>query len=254
MNNKYRVSFLDRARLIIRLFCRRAVVTPGLLGLLYGVNSLSAFAQSAGAASAADAGAGFKEHFRQGPVETILHCGALGKETARLACLDAAYRFFTARDAHQVDHALVETGNGDRSPPSRSQSYPSGVNDAASGTASSKTVGGINAETAGTATGNEETVHRRGLLMTREVTLDDIELPLETRITAFNMNWRGDFLLEIEEGWVFKRASGPLPPSDLTGQSIVLEKNFLGNWRIHIPSRVKPLWVKPVEDSLSGRP
>jgi len=232
------------------LFSRRKGTRLALLSLICGLASLPAHAQTRGDAPSPDTGAGFEAYFRQGPAETILHCGALDKRVTRLACLDAAYRHFTDQVGNQTDDPAAVADGGDRSPPSQPPS--SDVATAKRSPSSSDAADSAAAETARAASDGTE-VAGRGRLITREATLEDIGLPLETRVTAFNMNRRGDFLLKIEEGWVFRRASGPPAPGDLTGQTVVLEKNFLGNWRLQIPSRVKPLWVKPVEGEPGSR-
>ena len=84
------------------------------------------------------------------------------------------------------------------------------------------------------------------LEITRPATVDDLPLPLETTITAFNMNRRGDFRFRIAEGWVFERAYGPDVKESLLGKKITLKKNMFGNWRGIIEGETKPIWIRPV--------
>lgn len=83
----------------------------------------------------------------------------------------------------------------------------------------------------------------------RDAGPDDLDLPLETEITRFGMNSSGDYRLQIREGWVFERAGGPPAQEDMTGRTVTLEKNFMGNWRMKLPDEKRPYWISPLTDN-----
>lgn len=86
-----------------------------------------------------------------------------------------------------------------------------------------------------------------GSRVMREAGPDDLDLPLETEITRFGMNSAGDFRLKIREGWIFERAGGPPAEEDMTGRTVTLEKNFMGNWRMTLPDQKRPYWIAPMQ-------
>ncbi len=89
----------------------------------------------------------------------------------------------------------------------------------------------------------------RGREVTRAATVEDLPVPLETTITGYNGENRGDrFRLRIAEGWVFEDAGGPGFSEDPTGKTVTLTKNFLGNWRMKVPGERERVWIKPVRD------
>jgi len=82
--------------------------------------------------------------------------------------------------------------------------------------------------------------------------VSDLELPVETLITGYNANSRGDFRLRIAEGFVFEDAGGPGFSEDPNGKTVTLSKNFLGNWRMEVPGEAQLIWLRPVETSPGG--
>lgn len=86
-----------------------------------------------------------------------------------------------------------------------------------------------------------------GSRVMREAGPDDLDLPLETEITRFGMNSSGDFRLKIREGWIFERTGGPPARNDMTGKTVTLEKNFMGNWRMTLPDQKRPYWIAPMQ-------
>lgn len=82
----------------------------------------------------------------------------------------------------------------------------------------------------------------------REPTVDDLPLPFETTVTAFVTNSVGDFKLRIKEGWVFERSGGPdIKTASLKGKSALIQKNFLGQWRLKVEGEPLLIAVRPVE-------
>ncbi|WP_150007438.1 hypothetical protein [Iodidimonas nitroreducens] len=150
----------------------------------------------------------------------------------KLACFDAAYHHYSQERTAKKADAGVMSSSAKNTKPAQSIEQEGVRSQHAAKAAPSQAIAKDN----------------RRKMIVREITVDDLELPLETTITAYNRNKRGDFKLQIAEGWIFARSDGPTPPNtDLTGASVVLEKNFLGNWRMTIPDMKKPLWIKPDE-------
>ncbi|WP_281300702.1 MULTISPECIES: hypothetical protein [unclassified Iodidimonas] len=194
------------------------------------------------------------------PVDTIIYCGSLDNNDKKLACFDAAYHHYSQeRMAQKADspraesfaHGKVVDGNAAEGKTPNGKISGGLASSPAKNTKPAQSIeqDGVRSQHAAKAAPSQAMAgNNRRKMIVREITVDDLELPLETTITAFNMNKRGDFKLQIAEGWIFARSDGPTPPNtDLTGASVVLEKNFLGNWRMSIPDMKKPLWIKPDE-------
>lgn len=82
----------------------------------------------------------------------------------------------------------------------------------------------------------------------RVATPEDLSIPHRGRIESFASNRRGDYRFRISEGIVFERAGGPgIPSADLTGASVTLSRNFLGQWRARVEGQPRELWVSPVD-------
>ncbi|GER05319.1 hypothetical protein JCM17846_30010 [Iodidimonas nitroreducens] len=89
----------------------------------------------------------------------------------------------------------------------------------------------------------------RGRVVEREASADDLALPLTTTITGYNSNSVGDFKIRISEGFVFESAGRKMPAGiEPDGQTVVLSKNFLGQWRMKLPNYEKLFEISPVSN------
>ncbi|WP_281299696.1 MULTISPECIES: hypothetical protein [unclassified Iodidimonas] len=89
----------------------------------------------------------------------------------------------------------------------------------------------------------------RGSFVTKLATAEDLTLPLETKIMDFAQNRAGDFKIRISEGFVFESAGGRIPDDiNAKGQTILLTKNFLGQWRMKLSSYEKLIEIRPISD------
>ena len=81
-----------------------------------------------------------------------------------------------------------------------------------------------------------------------QLDFDDLTVPYETRVVAYNANAVGDFKLRIAEGLVFESTSGAEMREDPTDKTVTLRKNLFGQWRLKIPGETALIPVAPVRN------
>ncbi len=191
----------------------------------------SAFLAVAAPAPAVQAQAGLSRDY----LAEYLTCDRFAMPRERLACFEAIlklYKLETGRLSGTPDDLVA----AERATPA----LPPGAG-AAAGSGMRPSSGSAGVPTAAVVSRGTQVEIRR------HATVDDLPLPFETTVTAFNMNRRGDFRFRIAEGWVFERAYGPDVKESLLGKKITLKKNLFGNWRAVVEGQTKPIWIRPVQ-------
>lgn len=176
----------------------------------------------------------------------LLACGRIEDAEKRLACFDALAGQYESGAAPTPGDQGARASQGrpaDREPPGRAgEEVTTRVPAGPDGTRS--TAGPGQPATTQSPAGREpETAPAREISR-----VEDLSVPHQTRIEAFAANRRGDYRFRIEEGFLFERAGGPkVQVENLTGATLTLDKNFLGQWRARVDGRARELWIRPVE-------
>jgi len=176
----------------------------------------------------------------------LLACDPMTDPTQRLACYDAVLKQYKVRfgllegRAEEFAAQRPPTAPVRQQQPRRPAVPPAQVSQVPLDDLSGRPDGGRAARSSPSRPTSSQA-------MEQPASPSDLDLPYETRITGYNANARGDFRLQIAEGFIFQDADGPGFSEDPTGKTVTLTKNFFGNWRIEVPGEGQLVWVKPLD-------